>query len=134
MTRFVYSTDVTDEQWLLIEPYLRTSGLGRPPQHSKREFINAIYYQARAGSAWALLPHDFPPYRTVYKQFEAWREDGTWERLHDGLRRELRVVSGRNPDPSAGAIDTQSVRTGGKRGAVTATMPANKLLAVSGIW
>lgn len=133
MTRFVYSTDITDEQWLLIEPYLRTSGLGRPPQHSKREFINAIYYQARAGCAWALLPHDFPPYRTVYKQFEAWREDGTWERLHDGLRRELRVVSGRNPDPSAGAIDTQSVRTGGKRGAVTATMPANKLLAVSGI-
>ena len=131
MNRPAYPTDLTDGQWLIVEPYLRTSGLGRPLKYRKREFINAIYYQARAGCAWRLLPHDFPPHRTVYKQFEAWREDGTWERLHDGLRRELRVASGRNPDPSAGAIDTQSVRTGGKRGAVTGTMRASKRVAVN---
>lgn len=110
---------------------MRTSGLGRPPKYSKREFLNAIYYQARTGCAWRLLPHDFPPHSTVYKQFEAWREDGTWERLPDGLRREVRVASDRAPDPSAGCVDTQSVRTGGKRGAVTAMMRASKRLGVS---
>jgi len=131
MNRLTYSTDLTDAQWLILEPYVRTSGLGRPPKYSKRELLNAIYYQGRAGCAWSLLPHDFPPYRTVYKQFEAWREDGTWERLHDGLRQAVRVASGRAPDPTAGAIDTQSVRTGGKRGAATGMTPASKPLAVS---
>ena len=130
-SRPAYPTDLTDAQWLLVEPYLRTSGYGRPPTPPKREYVNAIYYQARAGCAWRLLPHDFPPYRTVYKQFEAWREDGTWERLHDGRRRELRQASGRAPDPSAGAIDTQSVRTGGKRGAATATTRASTSRAAS---
>ncbi len=56
---------------------MRTSGYGRPPLHAKRELLNAIFYEARAGSAWHLLPHDLPPWRTVYKQFEAWRADGT---------------------------------------------------------
>ena len=116
-----------------MEPYVRTSGLGRPPKHAKRELLSAIFYQARAGCAWRLLPHDFPPYRTVYKQFEAWREDGTWDRLLAGLRGQVRQAAGRNPEPTAGVIDTQSVRTGGKRGAVTATTPANKCLGVSDI-
>ncbi|WP_345054501.1 transposase [Hymenobacter glaciei] len=116
---------MTDEQWLVVEPYMATSGYGRPPLHSKRELLNAIFYQGRAGSAWALLPHDLPPWRTVYKQFEAWREDGTWDRLMDGLRRAVRQPQ-RAAEPTAGAIDTQSVRTGAKRGAVTGTMPANK--------
>ena len=133
MKRLAYPTDLTDDRWLIIEPYVRTSGLGRPPKHNKRELLNALYYQGRAGCAWRLLPHDLPPYRTVYKQFEARREDGTWEGLHDGLRREVRVASGRAPDPSAGAIDTQPVRAGGKRGAVTAMMRASKRLAVNGI-
>jgi transposase len=69
MNRRAYPTDLTDEQWVLAEPYVRTSGYGRPPLHSKRELLNAIFYQARAGSAWYLLPHDLPPWRTVYKQF-----------------------------------------------------------------
>ena len=104
---------------------MRTSGYGRPPLHTKRELLNAIFYQGRAGSAWPLLPHDLPPWRTVYKQFEAWREDGTWDRLMDGLRRAVRQPQ-RAAEPTAGAIDTQSVRTGAKRGAVTGTMPASK--------
>lgn len=79
MNRRAYSTDLTDEQWLLVEPYVRTSGYGRPPLHPKRELLNAIFYQGRAGSAWPLLPHDLPPWRTVYKQFGAWRENGTWD-------------------------------------------------------
>ena len=125
MNRRAYSTDLTDEQWLLVEPCVRTSGYGRPPLHPKRELLNAIFYQGRAGSAWPLLPHELPPWRTVYKQFEAWREDGTWDRLMDGLRRAVRQPQ-RAAEPTAGAIDTQSGRTGAKRGAVTATMPANK--------
>jgi transposase len=110
---------------LLVEPYVRTSGYGRPPLHSKRELLNALFYQLRAGSAWHLLPHDLPPWRTVYKQFEAWREDGTWDRLLHGLRQQVRQLT-REPEPTAGAIDSQSVRTGSKRGAVTATMRASK--------
>ncbi|MGI4734256.1 MAG: IS5 family transposase [Janthinobacterium lividum] len=116
MLRKAYATDLTDVEWVLVEPYVRTSGYGRPPLHSKRELLNAIFYQLRAGSAWHLLPHDLPPWRTVYKQFEAWREDGTWDRLLHGLRRQVRQVS-REPEPTAGAIDSQSVRTGSKRGA-----------------
>ena len=122
MNRPPYPTDLTDAEWLLVAPYVAPSGLGRPPKHSKRELLNAIFYQARAGCAWPLLPHDLPPWRTVYQQFEAWREAGTWERLLAGLRREVRQAAGRDTEPTAGALDTPSVRTGGKRGAVTATM------------
>jgi transposase len=125
MNRRAYPTDLTDEQWVLVEPYVRTSGYGRPPLHSKRELLNAIFYQARAGSAWHLLPHDLPPWRTVYKPFEAWREDGSWDRLMDGLRRAVRQPQ-RAAEPTAGAIDTQSFRTGAKRGGVTATTRASK--------
>ena len=132
MTRVIYPTDLTDVEWTLAAPYLATSGYGRPPLHAKRELLNALCYQARAGCSWPLLPHDLPPWRTVYKQFEAWREDGTWDRLMDGLRRAVRQPT-RAAEPTAGAIDTQSVRTGAKRGAVTATMRASKWLAESDI-
>ena len=125
MSRRAYATDLTDVEWKLVEPYVRSSGLGRPPLHGKRELLNAIFYQLRAGSAWPLLPHDLPPWRTVYKQFEAWREDGIWDRLLTGLRQELRQLT-REAEPTAGAIDSQSVRTGSKRGAATATMRASK--------
>lgn len=133
MNRPAYPTDLTDEQWTIIEPFVRTSGLGRRPIHTKRELLNGIFYQVRAGGSWRLLPHDLPPWGTVYKQFEAWRESGTWDRLMDGLRRQVRTQADRSPEPSAGAIDTQSVRTGGKRGAVTGMMRASKRLAVSAI-
>ena len=132
MTRVIYPTDLTDVEWTLAAPYLATSGYGRPPLHAKRELLNAIFYQARAGCSWPLLPPDLPPWRTGYKQFEAWREDGTWDRLMDGLRRAVRQPK-RAAAPTAGAIDTQSVRTGAKRGAVTATMRASKWLAESDI-
>ena len=125
MLRAAYATDLTDTEWQLVEPYIRTSGLGRPPLHSKRELLNAIFYQLRAGSAWPLLPHNLPPWRTVYKQFEAWREEGTWDRLLTGLRQQVRQLT-RELEPTAGAIDSQSVRTGGKRGAATATMRASR--------
>ena len=99
MSRAAYATDLTDTEWQLVGPYVRTSGLGRPPLHSKRELLNAIFYPLRAGGAWPLLPHDLPPWRTVYKQFEAWREDGTWDRLLNGLRQQVRPLS-REPEPT----------------------------------
>ena len=126
MERLIYSTDLTDEQWLIVEPYVRTSGLGRKPKHTKREVINSIFYQARTGCAWRLLPHDLPPWSTVYKRFKTWRDDGIWDRLLEGLRRAVRVAAGRDPEPTAGAMDTQSIQTGGKRGAVSGTMPKIK--------
>ena len=126
MERLTYPTDLTDIQWLIVEPYVRTSGLGRTPTHSKRDLLNALFYQARTGCAWRLLPPDLPPWSTVYKRFEAWRDAGIWDQLLAGLRRAVREAAGRDPEPTAGAIDTQSVATGGKRGAVSGTMRASK--------
>lgn len=111
---FVCAAILTDVEGALVAPYVATSGYGRPPLHTKRELFNAIFYLARAGCAWQLLPHDLPPWRTVHNQFKAWREDGTQDRLTDGLRRVVRQPK-RPAEPTAGAIDTQSMRTGAKR-------------------
>ncbi|MGH2461213.1 MAG: IS5 family transposase [Chloroflexota bacterium] len=119
-TRQAYPTDVTDAEWAVLSPYVPSPKPGgRPPKHTRRELVNAIFYLIRSGEAWRLLPHDFPPWRTVYHYFRLWRLDGTWERLHTALRERLRVKVGRNSQPSASIIDSQSVKTtgvGGVRG------------------
>ncbi|MDQ6805341.1 MAG: IS5 family transposase [Actinomycetota bacterium] len=110
-----YPTDLTDRQWSIVEPLLpseppRGPG-GRPLVHSKREVVNAILYHLRAGGAWRMLPKDFPPWQTVYGYFRDWGRDGTLDRLHDSLREQVRVKEeGRNPEPSAGIVDSQSVK------------------------
>jgi putative transposase len=82
-----------------------------------REILDAVFYVVRGGCTWRLLPHDFPPWKTVYHYFRAWRIDGTWERLHEeALRRRARVHLGRDPQPSAGIVDSQSVKTTGVKG------------------
>lgn len=126
MTRRAYPTAITDAEWVILEPLLGETRYGRPLRHSLREMVNAIYYQARTGCAWRLLPHDLPPYTAVCSRFPRWRDNGTWQQVHDELRRQLRVALGRQPEPTAAIVDAQSVRTGGKRGAVTATIWANK--------
>jgi putative transposase len=110
--RKAYSSDLTDEQWKLIEPLLPAANPGgRPRKTEIREVVNAIFYMLRTGCAWRLLPHDFPPPGTVYDYFRAWTKNGTLWRIHDTLRRLVRVAAGRNEEPSAACIDSQSAKT-----------------------
>ena len=111
-TRKAYSTDLTDEQWAILEPLVPPSKHGgRPREVDVREVVNTILYLNRTGCQWELLPHDLLPKSTVYDYFAQWRDDGTWQRLVDALRVQVRVAAGREPTPSAASIDSQSVKT-----------------------
>ncbi|MCW5796791.1 MAG: IS5 family transposase, partial [Nitrospira sp.] len=106
-----------DKEWQIIEPLVPSvqSG-GRPANHLRREIINAIFYVLRTGCQWRYLPHDLPPWKTVYTYFRNWRVDGTWDQIHQTLRRQLRTAVGRQAQPSAAIVDSQSVKTTEKRG------------------
>jgi putative transposase len=110
--RKAYTTDLSDAEWELIEPHLPVpKAPGRPRLHPLRETLDAIFYVVRGGCAWRLLPHDFPPWKTIYHYFRAWRIDGTWERINAAIRERLRVHLGRDPQPSAGIVDSKSVKS-----------------------
>ena len=118
-SRRAYRSDLSDARWALIEPILAAwraaraeAGLGlSEPAHDLREIVNAILYVNRTGIAWEYLPHDFPPYKTVYDYYAKWEKDGTTEAIHDELRRRVRTAAGRNEQPSAAIMDAQSIRT-----------------------
>src|SRR3954447_20108544 len=112
-----YPTDLSDEEWNYIEPHMpAANGYGRPRAHSHREILNAIFYLLKSGCQWRLLPHDFPRWPTVYHYFRKWRLDGTFERINRAIRERLRVRLKKDPQPSAGIADSQSVKTTGVGG------------------
>lgn len=115
--RKAYQSDLSDAEWSCLEPHLPApKATGRPRVHTTREILNAIFYVVRGGCAWRLLPHDFPPWKTVYHYFRAWRLSGVWEGMHSALRKRVRVRLKRNPQPSAAIVDSQSVKTTGVGG------------------
>lgn len=123
-TRLPYPSDLTEAQWQTIQdvlPKAKGGRTGRPRKYPLREIWNAIFYQARTGCAWRLLPHDFPPYGDVWDHFRRWRDGGLIEHVHDVLREKVRVQEGREPIPSAAIIDSQSVKTP-QKGGPTASM------------
>jgi putative transposase len=105
-----YPSDLTDPQWAIIEPLIPTSLVGRPREVCIREVLNTIFYLNRSGCQWDMLPHDLPAKSTVYDYFKQWRADGTWQRITDALRQKARIAAGRESSPSAGSIDSQSVK------------------------
>jgi putative transposase len=112
MVNKTYPSDLTDREWSLLEPLLPVpKKRGRPRLHSPRAILNAIFYVLKSGCQWRMLPRDFPPWKTVFHYFRKWRLDGAWERINRVLRRRLREKLGRDPEPSAGIVDSQSVKT-----------------------
>ena len=131
MPRRRYPSDTTDAEWAVLAPLVPAPKPGgRPAAHERREIVDAIPYVLRNGNVWRALPHDYPPWSTVYWWFRRWRLDGTWERVAAALRGRVRAKAGREPEPSAAILDSQSVKTTGQ-GVPGATTPARRWAGAS---
>ena len=120
MTTMTYPSDLSDEEWELIQPHVarkaRKERRGRPPCVDLRAVVNAVFYVERAGCPWRYLPKEYPVWQTVYGYWAKWGDTGVWVAINDTLRREWREEQGRDADPSAGSVDSQSVKTAEKGG------------------
>jgi transposase len=122
----MYPSDLTDLQWAQLEPFLRRDRSqrhagGRPRKYELRRVVDALLYVVKTGCQWRQLPANFPPWLSVYQQFRAWRDDGTWERIARALCEQGRRSSGRNATPTVAIIDSQSAKTTGKGGRAATT-------------
>jgi putative transposase len=106
-----YPTDLTDSQWHLIKDWLPPPAPTGRPRLDLREVLTAISYVVCGGIQWRMLPRDFPKWQSVYSHFRRWRRDGIWRRIHDRLRAHARRTAGRHKHPTAGCLDSQSVKT-----------------------
>ena len=121
-----YPTDLSDEEWQILErlvPPIKSGG--RPARYMRREILNAVLYVLRSGCQWRLLPHDLPNWQTVYTYYRNWRLDGSWRRMHQALRKEVREAEGRHAEASAAILDSQSAKTT-EKGGRGATTPVRK--------
>ena len=111
MTRKHYPSDLTDEQWQIVRRFIpKRAKVGRR-RIDRREILDAILYLNRTGCQWRALPHDFPNWKTVYTVFWRWRQTGVWQKIHDALREQVRKAAGKKKTPTAGILDSQSVKT-----------------------
>ena len=116
-TRQAYPSDLTDREWSQVSRFIPAPKEGgRPAKYTRREIVNGLLYVTRTGCQWRAMPHDLPPWDTVYWYFRIWKRDGTLDRLHDELRGDLRQAEGRQRQPSAAILDSQSVKTTEKGG------------------
>jgi putative transposase len=117
MERKPYPTDLTDEQWKLIEPYIPPERWGgRTRSVDMREVVNAVRYLLRTGCGWRHLPHDLPPWGTAHYYYRRFRLDGTWVLIHERLRERVRHDAGKSGEPSVAVVDAQAVKTTEKGG------------------
>jgi putative transposase len=105
-----YPSDLSDDQWAILEPLIPVNSTGRPREVEMREVLNAIFYLNRSGCQWDMLPHDLPAKSTVYDHFKQFKADGTWQAILDALRQQVRVAGGHDPNPSVASIDSQTVK------------------------
>jgi transposase len=127
MERKPYPSDLTDPQWKLIEPMIPPERWGgRTRSVDMREVVNGILYLNRTGCQWRAIPNDLPNQSTIRHYYDRFRLDGTWQAIHDALREQVRIAAGKQPTPSAAILDSQSVKTAEKKGAVAATTRARR--------
>ncbi|MFK7604431.1 transposase [Deinococcus sp. SM5_A1] len=117
-----YPRDLSDVEWAVVGPHVPAHRPGgRPASHRRRDILDAIFYIKRGGASWQMLPIDFPHWKTVYDSFRTWKHDGVFERINDALRVQVRAARGRNAVPTAGIVDSRSVKTSQEGGTVATT-------------